>query len=227
MTTKPRRKAKVAAPILSSHIPDKPKVEGEPHKVGYARVSMSDQSNQRQVDALVEYGVAAVDIFSDTGSGKNMDRAGWRACWRDLREGDILVVQSLERLGRNLEELLKIERELREKGVALKALAQDINTSTAGGRLIFHILATMAQFEREWSLERTMHGLKLARERGVVGGALPTWTDEQVTNAVAKFGGPLGDGAWRLAAKDLGCSKVTVMRRWKNIEAKKRKEALG
>lgn len=210
---KTRKRKPRITPILSSTVPDKVKGPDEPHMVGYARVSTSEQSLQRQVDELVKYGVAAVDIFSDKASGKNMDRVGWQHCWLDLREGDILVVHSLDRLGRNLREVIEIEAQLREKGVTLKALAQDINTGTAAGRLIFHILLTVAQFEREWSLERTMHGLQKARERGVTGGVAKRISDEQVAAVVKKHGGLLKAGALAAAAKELGYSKVTIMRR--------------
>jgi DNA invertase Pin-like site-specific DNA recombinase len=158
----------------------------EPHLVGYVRVSMSDQNNQRQVDELAKFGVNPIEVFGDKASGKNMERPGWRACLRELQDGDWLVVWSIDRLGRNLEEVIRVERELREKGVTLKALAQDINTSTAAGRMIFHILVTVAQFEREWSTERSMHGLMKARERGTMGGRRKTYTDKQIVDAMAK-----------------------------------------
>lgn len=224
---KARRRRPKITPILTSTVPDKERAEGDPHMVGYARVSTKDQSLQRQVDELVKYGVAAVDIFSDKASGKNMDRVGWQHCWLDLRDGDILVIHSLDRLGRNLEEVIRIERELRDKGVTLKVLAQDINTATTTGRLIFHILLTVSQFEREWSLERSMHGLRKARERGVVGGAMKQFTDEQIEKALMDAGGPLAPNAYLNAAKAVGCSKPTVMRRWAAIEARRRKEAEG
>jgi DNA invertase Pin-like site-specific DNA recombinase len=219
---KRRNKGKIV-PILSSTIPDKVRGDDEPHMIGYARVSTNEQSLQRQVDELVKYGVAAVDIFSDKASGKDMDRIGWQACWKDMQEGDILVIHSLDRLGRNLEEVIRIEREIREKGATLKVLAQDINTATPSGRLIFHILMTVAQFEREWSLERTMHGMRKARERGVMGGAMKKYTDEQIEAAVGAAGGPLAANVWLVAAKAIGCSKPTVMRRWAAIERAKGK----
>jgi DNA invertase Pin-like site-specific DNA recombinase len=215
---KTRKRKPRITPILTSTVPDKKKGPDDPHMVGYARVSTSEQSLQRQVDELVKYGVAAVDIFSDKASGKNMDRVGWQHCWLDLQPGDILVVHSLDRLGRNLREVIEIEAQLREKGVTLKALAQDINTGTAAGRLIFHILLTVAQFEREWSLERTMHGLQKARERGVTGGVPKRVPDEDVIAAVTKYGGRSVAGAIGKAAKDLGYSKVTIMRRLDAIE---------
>jgi len=215
-----RRKKRIATPILTSHIPDRPKVKGEPHMLGYARVSMSDQNNQRQVDELVRFGVGAVDIYSDTGSGKSMDRQGWKDCWRKLEKGDMLVVHSIDRLGRNLEEVLRVERELRERGCTLKSLKEDLNTATPTGRLMFHIIGAMAQWEREWGHERTMHGLAKARERGVIGGSVkdPRWTVEVVVAAVATYG-------INGAARHLGCSKPTVLRRVREHEEQKRKEA--
>lgn len=223
-TRKKYAKRRKDVPVLSSDVPDKVWGEEDPHMVGYARVSTVAQSLQRQVDELVKYGVAAVDIFSDKRSGKNMDREGWEACWLDLRKGDILVVHSLDRLGRNLEEVIKIERELREMGVTLKVLAQDINTATPAGRLIFHILMTVAQFEREWSVERTTHGLRKARERGVVGGRIKKFTDEQIEEAVEACGGPEAPNVWLKAAQMVKCSKPTVMRRWEAVQRAKEQQ---
>ena len=185
---------------------------------GYARVSTTDQSLQRQVDEMVKFGVAAVDIFSDKKSGKTFaDRTGWHDLVKQLEPGDMVVVHSLDRLGRSLEEVIRIERELREMDVTLKVLAQDINTSTAAGRLIFHVLMTVSQFEREWSLERTMHGLRAAAARGVKGGSVRQFSDEQIEKAVADAGGPMAPNAWLNAARAIGCSKVTVMRRFMAI----------
>jgi DNA invertase Pin-like site-specific DNA recombinase len=225
---KPKRKKKLkGVPLLTSTVPDKARGPDDGHMVGYARVSTHDQSLQRQVDELVKYGVHAHDIFSDKASGKDMKREGWEACWMDLQEGDLLVVHSLDRLGRNLEEVIRIEREIRERGATLKVLVQDINTSTPAGRLIFHILMTVAQFEREWSLERTMHGLRKARERGVMGGAMAKFTDAQIENAVNKVGGPQAANAWLRAADMVGCSKPTIMRRYAAIQARKEQEAIS
>lgn len=222
-----RRKLSIYAPILTSTVPDTDRGPDEPHMVGYARVSTPDQNLQRQIDEIVSYGVAAVDIFSDKASGKNMERPGWRACWLDLREGDILVVHSLDRLGRNLEELLRVDRELREKGVTLRVIAQNIDTSTTMGRIMFQMFGMLAEIERSWSNERSMHGLRKARERGIVGGAMKQFSDEQIEKAIIEVGGPLAANAFLLAAKKIGCSKPTAMRRWAAIEAKRRKEAEG
>jgi DNA invertase Pin-like site-specific DNA recombinase len=172
--------------VFTSTVPVRKRDKDAPHLIGYVRVSMNDQNNQRQVDELAKFGVNPIDVFGDKASGKNMERPGWKACFRELQEGDWLVVWSIDRLGRNLEEVIAVEKELRKKGVTLKALAQDINTSTAAGRLIFHILLTVAQFEREWSNERSLHGLMKARERGTKGGRRATYTDDQIISAMIR-----------------------------------------
>src|ERR1700761_2464482 len=89
-----------------------PRKDNEPMKVGYARVSMNDQSNQRQIDELVRHGVHPYEIFQDKQSGKAMDRPGWKACLRELQKDDILVIWSLDRLGRNLGDLIAVEKVL-------------------------------------------------------------------------------------------------------------------
>lgn len=141
--------------------------------IGYARVSMSDQDNRRQKDALIAAGVDQNDIYVDTASGRNMRRKGWQACWRDLRDGDVLVIVSIDRLGRDLVEVVQTVRDLHDKGADLKILSMDVDTRTITGRLIFNILAAMAQWERELIEERTRSGLAAARERGKLGGARP------------------------------------------------------
>lgn len=213
-----RRRARKPVPVVTSTVPDRERRPDEPHMVGYARVSMSDQNNQRQIDELVRFGVAAVDVFTDVASGKNMDRPGWEACWKDLREGDLLVIHSLDRLGRDLLEVVKTIRALHDKGANLKVLSMDIDTRTPVGQLIFHVMAAFAQFERELILERTRHGLAKARERGVVGGRQRKWTDEQIEEAV-RLHGVLG------AARALKASKVTIIRRMREIEEKQREQA--
>lgn len=175
--------------------------------IGYARVSMSDQNNQRQVDELIRHGVAPEDIFQDKQSGKTLDRPAWKACFRDLQKDDLLVIYSLDRLGRNLRDLIEIEKQLYEKGVHLRCIAQPIDTSTAAGRLIFHMLGALAQWEREWNWERTMHGLKAARERGVVGGQKEKYPDKEIKAALKKAGSVRG------AAKIVGCKPITIIRR--------------
>lgn len=176
--------------------------------LGYARVSTSDQNNQRQVDELVKYGVAPEDIFQDKQSGKTLDRAAWQSCYRDLQKGDLLVIYSLDRLGRNLGDLIEVEKQLFQKGVRLKVIAQDIDTTNASGRMIFHILGALAQWEREWNWERTKHGLDSARERGKIGGQASNYTDDEIKAALKKC-----HGSMRCAAKIVGCKPITIKRR--------------
>jgi DNA invertase Pin-like site-specific DNA recombinase len=175
--------------------------------IGYARVSTSDQNNQRQIDELIKYGVSPKDIFQDKQSGKTLDRAAWQSCFRDLQKGDLLVIYSLDRLGRNLADLIEVEKQLYQKGVRLKVIQQDIDTSNASGRMIFHILGALAQWEREWNWERTKHGLERARERGVIGGQPATISDQQIKDALQKT------GSIAEAAKLLDCAKITIIRR--------------
>jgi DNA invertase Pin-like site-specific DNA recombinase len=175
--------------------------------IGYARVSTHDQNNQRQLDELIKYGVAPEDIFQDKQSGKTLDRLAWQACFHDLQRGDLLVIYSLDRLGRNLRDLIEVEKQLYDKGVRLKVIAQDIDTSNASGRMIFHILGALAQWEREWNWERTMHGLNSAKDRGRIGGQPSHLTDKEIKDALKKAGTVSG------AAKLLKCAKITIKRR--------------
>ncbi len=182
--------------------------------IGYARVSTQDQNNQRQIDELVKFGVAPEDIFQDKQSGKTLDRVAWQACFRDLQKGDWLVVYSLDRLGRNVRDLIEVEKQLYERGVRLKVIAQNIDTSSASGRMIFHIIGSLAQWERENNLERTTHGIGLAKARGVIGGQPAKHSDEQIKDALNKTGGNIAK-----AAKRLKCARITIIRRqqmWKD-----------
>lgn len=207
---KRHRKSRIV-PILTSLIPDKERGPDDPHMVGYARVSTDEQNKQRQVDELVQAGVAAVDIFSDTGTGAHMDRPGWDACTKDLEPGDILVIHSLDRLSRNLVDTMQTLKALNDRGVRVKVLTMDFDSTTPMGRFVFSMMASFAQFEREVILERTLHGLAKARERGVYGGAQKKYTDAAIREAVGAHG-VIG------AAKRLGASKVTVIRRMKAME---------
>lgn len=124
-----------------------------------------------------------------------------------MQQGDLLVIYSLDRLGRNLGDLIEVEKQLYEKGVRLKVIQQDIDTTNASGRMIFHILGALAQWEREWNWERTKHGLAAARERGVIGGQASKFSDELIRDALQQRGTVAG------AAKLLKCAKITIIRR--------------
>ncbi len=143
--------------------------------IGYARVSKADgsQTLDLQRDALMAAGVEPDRIYEDRASGAKDDRPGLESCLRSLREGDVLVVWKLDRLGRNLAHLVGTVQDLSDRGVGLRVLAgqgAQIDTTTAGGRLVFGIFAALAEFERELIRERTIAGLKAARARGRTGG---------------------------------------------------------
>ena len=136
--------------------------------IGYARVSTADQYLAMQEDALKSAGCE--DVFKDVVSGAKTARPGLHSALTHLRKGDTLVVWRLDRLGRSLAHLIETIKELNDKGIGFKSLQENIDTTTSGGQLIFHIFGALAQFERELIRERTQAGLKAARVRGRMGG---------------------------------------------------------
>jgi len=143
--------------------------------IGYARVSKHDgsQNLELQHDELLRAGVSDGNIYEDEASGKNTKRPGLNACLKALRSGDTLVVWKLDRIGRNLVDLVKIVNGLSERGIGLKVLTgkgANIDTSTSEGRFVFGLFASLAEYERELIIERTKAGLAAARARGRKGG---------------------------------------------------------
>ena len=143
--------------------------------IGYARVSKADGSQllDLQRDALLDAGVDEERLYEDRASGRRDHRPGLDACLKALQPGNTFVVWKLDRLGRDLKHLVNTVDELRDRGVGLRVLAgagAEIDTSTANGRLIFGIFASLAEFERELIAERTRAGLAAARARGRLGG---------------------------------------------------------
>jgi len=136
--------------------------------VGYARVSTTDQNLNLQTDALRAIGCER--LYTDTVSGAKVDRPGLTAALNICRPGDTFVVWKLDRLGRSLPHLVETVRDLIACGVGFKSLQESIDTTTAGGKLIFHIFASLAEFERDLIRERTNAGLSAARARGRKGG---------------------------------------------------------
>jgi len=136
--------------------------------VGYARVSTDDQKLDLQIDALKEAGCEK--IFTDKISGAKSDRPGLKQAMDFVRAGDTLVVWKLDRLGRSLKHLIETVNTLNDRGVGFKSLQEGMDTSTAGGKLIFHVFGALAEFEREIIRERTQAGLRAARARGRLGG---------------------------------------------------------
>jgi DNA invertase Pin-like site-specific DNA recombinase len=147
--------------------------------VGYNRVSTADQHPEAQSDRLTAAGCERV--FTDKGvSGMLARRPQWDKCLEYLRPGDVLVTIRLDRIGRSLRNLLEVMTDLGERGIDLKVLDQEVDTTTPSGRLIFAVLAAIAEFERDLIRDRTMDGLAAARARGRVGGRKRKLTDAQV-----------------------------------------------
>ena len=147
-------------------------------RIGYARISTGDQSLALQQDALQQAGCSL--LYEDTASGKNTDRPELSNCLKALRAGDTLVVWRLDRLGRSLPDLVQIVAQLEARGVQLESLQERIDTSTATGRLVFHLFGSLAEFERNLIRERTLAGLAAARARGRQGGRKPALTPAQI-----------------------------------------------
>lgn len=137
-------------------------------KIGYARVSTSEQNLDLQRDALKAGGCTR--IVEDTASGGRRDRTGLERVREQLREGDVLVVWRLDRLGRSLKHLIELMQELEGQGIGFQSITEAIDTITPGGKLVFHIFGALAEFERNLIRERTKAGLEAARARGSKGG---------------------------------------------------------
>ncbi len=152
--------------------------------IGYARVSTDDQDLSLQFDALEGAGVERRRIYTDTASAATQ-RPGLNEALRALRPGDQLVVWRLDRLARSVRELESLADRLAAEGVELRALQEQIDTSTASGRLFFHIMAALSEFERNLIRERTQAGLKAARKRGRKPGRKRKLTDADIRRARA------------------------------------------
>jgi DNA invertase Pin-like site-specific DNA recombinase len=184
-------------------------------QIGYMRVSKADGSQvlDLQRDALIAAGVKPSRLYEDEASGKKDDRPGLNACLKSLREGDTLVVWKLDRLCRNLRHLVNTVHDLMERKIGFRVLSgqgANIDTTTAGGRLVFGIFAALAEFERDLIRERTIAGLASARARGRNGGRPFTMTPAKLRlaqAAMAKRDTKVGD-----LCKELGVTRQTLYR---------------
>ncbi len=152
--------------------------------IGYARVSTQNQTLDLQRDALEKVG--CTKIFSDMISGAAKERKGLDEALSYVREGDTLVVWKLDRLGRSLRHLIETVTSLSQRGIGLKSLTENIDSTTSGGKLIFHIFGALAEFERDIIRERTQAGLAAARARGRLGGR-PKVLDAKKTEMARKL----------------------------------------
>lgn len=174
---------------------------------GYARVSTTGHDDALQLDALEQAGCHR--ILTDRASGAASSRPALDELLDMARRGDALVIWRLDRLGRSLCHLLEVVGDLEQRGVALRSLTENIDTSSPAGRLVFHTFGALAEFERDLIRERTKAGLAAARARGRVGGRPTVWTQEQREQAQRM----LADGKTvSTVAQVLGVSRASVYR---------------
>lgn len=181
--------------------------------IGYARVSTEDQRLDLQLAALTAAGVDPTRIYTDKASGLRANRPGLADALRTLREGDTLVVWRLDRLARSTAELLAIGDRLVKEGIALRSLTESLDTSNATGKLVFTVIAAMAEFERNLIAERTRAGLAAAKDRGRRGGRPRKLNDRQLAMAEAALADLSNTGAE--VAAQFGVHRVTLLRQLK------------
>jgi DNA invertase Pin-like site-specific DNA recombinase len=188
--------------------------------VGYARVSTYEQTLNLQQDALTKVG--CTKIFIDTASGARAERKGLEQALTYIRKGDTLVVWRLDRLGRSLPHLITTMSDLEERGIGFKSLTENIDTTTSGGKLIFHIFGALAEFERNLIRERTQAGLTAARARGKRGGRPHALIARQRAIAQSLYDDPKNSIAE--ICRTLKISKTTLYRYIKPREREQKSE---
>jgi len=176
--------------------------------IGYARVSTQDQNPRLQTDALEAAGCERV--FIEKASGAQRDRPQLKAALDYLRKGDVLVVWKLDRLARSLKQLIETVEDLEKRGIGFKSLTENIDTTTAGGKLVFHIFGALAEFERSIIRERTRAGLEAARARGRKGGRPPAMTERDLQMAKTLLANP--EITVEEVARKLGVAPSTLYR---------------
>lgn len=176
--------------------------------IGYARVSTQEQDPALQLDALTQAGCDKV--FTEKASGAQRDRPQLTAALEYMREGDTLVVWKLDRLARSLRQLIETVELLEERGIGFRSLTEAIDTTSPGGKLVFHIFASLAEFERGIIRERTKAGLAAARARGKMGGRPPALLQEDLAAAKALLRDP--NITVEDAARRVGVSPSTLYR---------------
>ena len=178
--------------------------------IGYARVSTDDQDTRLQIDALKRAGCEK--IYEERASGSRTDRPELAKALAHGRKGDMVVVWKLDRLGRSLPHLIDTVHDLEERKVGFRSLTDNIDTTTASGRMFFHMMGALAQFERDLIRERTLAGLKAARERGNVGGRPRKLTDADLKLARSLMRDKSEQWTRPAVAARLGVSPMTLWR---------------
>lgn len=171
-------------------------------------MSTHDQNLDLQKDTLIQAGCKR--IFTDVVSGSTSSRSGLDEALDYVREGDTLVVWKLDRLGRSLKHLIETINILNEEGIAFRSLQENMDTSTSGGKLIFHVFGALAEFEREMIQERTQAGLSAARARGRLGGRPKAMDTTQVSMAKSLMKDP--NYSTEDICNTLGVSRATLYR---------------
>lgn len=177
-------------------------------KVGYARVSTEDQSNAMQIAALKEAGCQMV--FEESASGAQRDRPKLQEALRYVRQGDALVMWKMDRLARSLRQLIETVDQLGDRGIGFISLTEDINTTTAGGKLVFHVFGALAEYERALIAERTRTGLAEARRKGIKLGRPVALSGDQIE--MAKKLKAAGGHSMQAIADQLCVSRSTLYR---------------
>jgi DNA invertase Pin-like site-specific DNA recombinase len=175
--------------------------------IGYARVSTDDQNLDLQLDALKAAGCG--QMFTDKVSGASKSKDGLEEALKYARDGDTLVVWKLDRLGRTVKGLVELVEGIQARGVQFKSVTDGIDTSTTAGRFFFHVMAALAEMERELIRERTKAGLSAARARGRLGGRKPKMDESKIASAKHLLNSGMAGAE---VAKNLGVSRATLYR---------------
>src|SRR5277367_6726038 len=204
-----KRRLRPAAPkVVRVRSSDTGDITSKPMLIGYARVSTVDQNLALQRDALTEAGCAK--IFTEQMSGAVADRPALHDALEFARSGDTLIVWKLDRLARSMKQLIETVESLRVRGIGFRSLTEALDSTTAQGRLVFHMFGALAEFERSLIRERTQAGLDAARRLGRTGGRPPKLTEDDLDVARALLANP-DIGVTQIAHR-LGVSPATLYR---------------
>jgi DNA invertase Pin-like site-specific DNA recombinase len=187
-------------------------------KIGYCRVSSQGQNLARQIKSLEEHGVEK--IFEEKLSGKDTNRPKLKAMLNFIREGDVLIVESISRLARNTKDFLEIVNDLTERGVEVVSLKENIDTSTAQGKFICTIFGALYELERESIKERQMEGIAIAKEKGILFGRPPIIIDNNFMHEYKRW--KEGKQTAVYTYNKLNISRTSFYRKVQQIEQNKR-----